>query len=404
MVDRTRHVIIVGGGIAGLSTALALQRAGITFEVFEARPRLSGEADGLFLNMASNGLAVLSFLGVADPVQRAGAPCPHHALWSARGRELGRVTNGSPRTGTPSVLVRRDVVQRALSDAVAATDVTVRHGASLIAIEDDGSGVTAHFSGGRTARGDVLLGCDGIHSRTRRLLDPCSPRPAYTSMVCVGGLARTPGLPRNEDTLNLVFGQRAFFGYLTTGEGLTYWFSNVLTPDEPRQGSLRGTSATEWQERLLRLHDGDMAPISAVLSAPQELVAAYPIYDMPRVPVWNRGRAAILGDAAHATSPHAGQGASMALEDSLAMAVCLRDAADPQRAFRRFEQSRRERVDRIVSFSRRMGQNKALNGRVAVALRDALMPLVLRHFATPERRAWIYEHPLDWTSRPLESA
>jgi 2-polyprenyl-6-methoxyphenol hydroxylase-like FAD-dependent oxidoreductase len=111
---------------------------------------------------------------------------------------------------------------------------------------------------------------------------------------------------------------------------------------------------------------------------------------------WHRGRVGLLGDAAHAVSPSAGQGAAMAMEDALMLASCLRDLPEPQQALTRYEALRRPRAERIVAVGRRRGTYKALKSPVAVALRDLVMPLAFRLFATERSMAWIYDYTIPW--------
>jgi 2-polyprenyl-6-methoxyphenol hydroxylase-like FAD-dependent oxidoreductase len=388
--------VVIGSGIAGPVLAMALQEIGIEAEIHEAHVG-AGDDAGLFLNAASNGLDVLRQLGAEREVVEQGWPCPRLQMFSGTGKRLGEVSNGlPPDKGLGSVLVKRGTLQRALREAAEARGISVRYGARLTGLEQDTSGVSAHFDDGSSARGDLLIGCDGLHSRTRHLIDAGAPSPHYTGMLCFGGFARTTGLAPTPGTLNLMFGKRAFFGWLVAGDGEAYWFSNVASPVEPSREQLATTPTEAWQRDLLELHRGDAAPVEQILSSEQDAIVAYPLYDMPPVPTWSRGRVAIIGDAAHATSPHAGQGASLAVEDALVLAQCLRDLGDAGRAFARFEALRRKRVEKIVKFARQMGHNKTISSKFGLKLRDATLPFVLKHFATPEQRAWIYTYRVDW--------
>ena len=113
-------------------------------------------------------------------------------MFSGTGKRLGEVSNGlSPDKGLGSVLVKRGTLQRALREAAEARGIIVRDGARLTGLEQDASGVSARFDDGSSARGDLLIGCDGLHSRTRHLIDAGAPSPHYTGMLCFGGFART---------------------------------------------------------------------------------------------------------------------------------------------------------------------------------------------------------------------
>lgn len=147
---------------------------------------------------------------------------------------------------------------------------------------------------------------------------------------------------------------------------------------------------------MLELLAVDSGPATEILQATGDELAAYPIYDMPTVPTWYRGRIVLLGDAAHATSPSSGQGASLAIEDAVVLAKCLRDLPDTRQAFTAYEPLRRGRVEKVVKYSARISRTKAL-GPVGRWFRDLFMPFALKHFASPAAHAWLYRYHVDWS-------
>jgi 2-polyprenyl-6-methoxyphenol hydroxylase-like FAD-dependent oxidoreductase len=400
---RRRHALIIGAGIAGPVAAMALQRAGIDTTVYEAHPGPAEHA-GLFLNVASNGLDALRALGVDLAAQVDGFPMPELALWSGAGKRLGTVANGLRLAdGTVSLCVRRGQLQRALADEALRRNIPIVYGKRLVGLRPADDRVVAQFADGSEARGDVLVGADGIHSAARRLLAP-EVRPVYTGQLSLGGYARRADMAPTPGTQHLVFGRRAFFGYLVREGGETWWFANVAQEAEPGQAEGGSAGGDGWQRRLLDLFRDDTPRIAAIIRATEGPIGAYPIYDIPRSPLWHRGRAVLLGDAVHATSPSSGQGASLALEDAVVLAKCLRDLPDAGAAFQAYERLRRPRAERVVAYSRRIGQSKALGNRALVWLRDALMPVALRHFAGGDNHAWLYAYHIDWQERIAEVA
>lgn len=186
--------IIIGGGIAGPVTAMALQRAGIEAVVHEAHDG-PATSRGLFLGLGVNGMRILEDLGVLDSVIDSGAiPTPTLTFWSGTGKRLGAVSNGRLPSGVPSVTIMRGELQRALTDAARARGIEVRYGKRFVAYEQTGGGVTARFEDGSVAEGDILIGADGIHSPVRRLMSPEAPEPSYVGLVNLGGVARDTGL------------------------------------------------------------------------------------------------------------------------------------------------------------------------------------------------------------------
>lgn len=393
--------IVVGAGISGLATALALARAGVHATVLEGRPGPGDRGDELFLNLASNGLEMLHRVGAADTVTAQGSHCSTHVLRNGRGRTLGRVINTGTRSGYCSLLLRRGDLTQALYQAVVHAGVEVVFDAKLTQVRDTGDSTTVTTASGAQYRGDLVLGCDGIHSVVRRHVEGAVIHPNYSGLICVGGRTSTPDMPDTDKELNLVYGRRAFFGYLTDS-GVTYWFSNIPQPRQPPPRQVERTDAATWIARLRRLHANDIASIDQVLRGDHDAVVGYALQDLPPSGRWARGRVAIIGDAAHATTPHAGQGASMALEDAVALAHVLTHETTPEAAFESFDNLRRDRVARVLEFSRRMGSYKLHTHPVAAAIRDAVLPIALRRYASPADRAWIYESGLTHISFPQQ--
>jgi 2-polyprenyl-6-methoxyphenol hydroxylase-like FAD-dependent oxidoreductase len=179
MNGQQSKALIIGGGIAGPVAALLLQRAGIEAEIYESRD-IDEDYASSWLVMASNGLYVLKTLGFADPVSAEGSPIPHMLLSSGKGKRFGEVPNGArPEVGAPSIVVKRGTLNRILRKEALRQGIKMAFGKKLHGMEMTGEqGVIATFADGTTAKGSFLIGCDGIHSRTRQLINPGAPPPA----------------------------------------------------------------------------------------------------------------------------------------------------------------------------------------------------------------------------------
>ncbi|MBP2320381.1 2-polyprenyl-6-methoxyphenol hydroxylase-like FAD-dependent oxidoreductase [Kibdelosporangium banguiense] len=392
------RALIIGAGVGGLTTAIALRRAGIEPVIYEAYDE-PDDYVGLFLNTASNGLDALRALDV-DIARRAdGFPIPRMIMWSGTGKRLGEVANGTTLPdGTVSVCVRRGELQKQLRATVRDAGIAIEFGKRLDSYRNVTGGVTARFTDGTEVTGDLLIGADGIHSRTRRLLDPHAPAPRFTGLLSVGGFSRGTGLEPTTNTQHFVFGKRAFFGYLVRESGETYWFANLHRPDEPNRQELAGVTPGQWRQHMLDQFADDMPVVRHILNNLVGEVGAYPVYDIPTSPIWHSGPVALIGDAVHATSPSAGQGASMAMEDAVVLAQCLRDAPDTTTAYTTYERLRRPRVEKVVAYSKTLSNSKTA-GPVARVFRDLMMPVALKLFASPKSHAWMYDHHIDWNHR-----
>ena len=377
-MTRTRTALVVGGGIAGPATAMALQKAGIDPVVYEAHPA-GADGVGAFLTLGSNGIDALRVLGV-DEV--GGFATPRITLRSPTGKRLGETrTGGSP----PSRTIKRADLYRVPREQALARGIAVEHGKRLVGAEDTGDGVRAVFDDGTEAAGDVLVGCDGVHSTVRRIIDPAALAPAYAGLVNTGGYARGVPVDGEPGAYEMIFGRRAFFGYVLAPDGEVWWFANVPSRDE------------RARPRLPEPFAGDAGPAVPLIEATPEVMPMSPIHTIPRLPAWHRGRMIVVGDAAHAPSPSSGQGASLSIEDAVVLAKCLRDLPDPQAAFRRFEAERRPRVERIVKWAARINNGKAA-GPVARVVRDAMLPAILKLTADNRAHREIYGHRIEWAA------
>jgi FAD-dependent urate hydroxylase len=394
---------VIGGGVAGPVAAMALQRAGIQATVYEAHPR-SADGIGIFLTLASNGIDALRTIDADGPALAAGFPTPGILLRSTTSKDLGVARTGLPLPdGTTSHTMKRADLYQAIHDEATARGVAVEHGKRLVDVDPAVDGVRAIFEDGSDATGEVLIGADGIHSAVRGLIDPNAPAPTYVGLVNLGGYARGVPVEAEPGSYTLIFGKRAFFGYLPAPDGEVWWFANVPRRDEPARGEVEAVTAEEWQRRLAELYAEDAGPAVRLVEAtdPADIKNASPIHSVPHLPLWHRGPMVVIGDSAHAPTPTSGQGASLAIEDAVVLAKCLRDLPDPQQAFARFEGLRRPRVERIIKVAALINSNKA-SGPVARVFRDAVLPVILRLTTNSKQVNQQYRYHIDWDT-PVSS-
>ena len=397
-LTRTK-ALIIGCGIAGPVTAVALQRAGIESVVYEAYPESTANA-GAFLTVAVNGLDALRALDLQGAVMGLGFSTRTIDLVSGTGKRLGTIPIGGVLPdGTTTHTIKRADLYRALYEAARGRGIDVQHGKRLVDADVVANGgVTARFEDGTRASADLLIGADGIHSRTRRIIDPAAPDPRHLGLGNVGGFTRTTAVNRSPGAYVMTFGKRAFFGYVVHPSGEVWWFAN---PPSARGAARRvvpeALTSDQWKARLSDLFANDAGPTVDIIRSTTELVGGTDQYDLPKVPTWYRGPMIIIGDAAHAASPSSGQGASMAIEDALVLAKCLRDLPGPAAAFTAFERLRRPRVERVVAFGARSSSHKA-PGPAGRVIRDLLMPFFLKLIAR-QSQDWLFGYHIDWDDR-----
>ncbi|WP_037864140.1 FAD-dependent oxidoreductase [Streptomyces sp. NRRL S-340] len=343
------RVLVIGGGIAGTATALALRKAGYDVTVHEAHPD-AAEDIGAFLTLAGNGMRALAQFDAAAAVTAIGFPLTSMRVLDAAGAEAAHVPLGEP--GDPLLryrCLRRGELNAALQAEAARRGVPVRHGARLTAVEDGPDGVTARFCDGTTATGDLLVGADGVHSTVRRAIAPAA-RPVYAGQRVFYGYTRTaPGSP-DPACITMVRGSTAAFGHTTSPEGETYWFARVSDRPLSADAIDRGTPG-RWRDLLVPLLRKDPTPVADIVAATGDELMVTNATELPAGTPWRSGRVLLVGDAAHAASPATGQGASMALEDAVVLAKCLRDSPDHTTALALYESLRRPRTEHNTTVS-----------------------------------------------------
>jgi 2-polyprenyl-6-methoxyphenol hydroxylase-like FAD-dependent oxidoreductase len=399
-MTRARTALVIGGGIAGPAAAMALQKAGIDPVIYEAR---SSNADGAgaFLTLAPNGADALRAIGADAPAMDVGFPTPSIVLRSGTGKYLGSGPTGLA-AGLPSQTLKRADLYKALQEETARRGIRIERSKRLIDAEQTGDAVRAVFADGSEATGDLLIGCDGVHSAIRRIIDPAAPNPFYCGLINTGGYASGVQVDTTPGAYEMIFGKQAFFGYAVAPNRDVWWFANVPQRGEPARGELAAMSDDQWRRGLLELYAVDAGPAASLIEATSDLMAVSPIHTMPHLPTWHSGRMIVIGDAAHAPSPTSGQGASLSVEDAVILAQCLRDLSGHEQAFARFETLRRRRVEKIIKAAARINNSKAA-GPVARTVRDAVLPLILKAAAAGKQTTWPYEHHIDWNA-PVSAA
>ncbi|MER0477481.1 NAD(P)/FAD-dependent oxidoreductase [Streptomyces sp. Edi2] len=343
------RILVIGGGIAGTATALALHKAGFDVAVHEAHPD-TAEDIGAFLTLASNGMRALAQLDATDAVTALGFPLRSMHVLDGQGGEMAHVPLGEADDASLRYrCLRRGELNAALQAEVFRRGIELSHGARLVSVENGPSNVTVRFADGGVATGDLLIGADGLNSTVRQAIAPGAD-PVYAGQSVFYGY--THSAPAAEDTghITMVRGSSAAFGYAVSPDGETYWFTRVagqaLSAEE-----LAHPAPSRWRQQLVELLGQDATPAAGIVAASTDGIMATNATEIPPGTPWRSGRTLIIGDAAHAASPATGQGASMALEDAVILAKSLRDAPDPDSALSLYEACRRPRVEHNITAS-----------------------------------------------------
>jgi 2-polyprenyl-6-methoxyphenol hydroxylase-like FAD-dependent oxidoreductase len=343
------RVLVIGGGIAGTATALALRKAGFEVTVYEAHPG-SAEDLGAFLTLASNGMRALAQIDASPAVTALGFPLTSMRVLDSAGAELAQVPLGE--AADPLLqyrCLRRGDLNAVLQAEAARRGIGIRHGTRLASVQDGPDGLTARFTDGSTATGDLLIGADGLSSTVRQQIAP-DAQPCYAGQRVFYGYTGAAPLSEPDTRITMVRGSTAAFGYAVSPDGETYWFARVAGEPLPADGIAQGSPAG-WRELLVPLLRKDATPAADIVAATSDDVMVTNATEIPAGTPWRSGRTLLIGDAAHAASPATGQGASMALEDAVVLAKSLRDAPDTGTALSLYEELRRPRVEHNITVS-----------------------------------------------------
>lgn len=381
------EVLIVGGGIGGLTAAVALDRAGIPVRVFEQAPELREVGAGV--SLWPNAMRALATLGLDGAILGVHVPMEEIVIRRNDGSTLLRLREPG-RYPEPGICVHRAHLQRTLAAAMPPDRLHLDQ--RLVDIRSDADGATAIFHDGSTARGRLLIGCDGIRSTARARIHGAAPARyrGYEIWRGVSDFSLSNDLLRRS-TEWWAPGQR--FGLLPGEPGRVYWYGTHSTGRRPESGSAVGGSALgdgEDRDRLEALFRHWTFPVPALMeaAAPGDVVRTL-AEDRPVPRRWGRGPVTLLGDAAHPMTPNMGQGACTAIEDAVVLARCLAGGGPTPAALRRYEDGRRSRTRWILRQSRRIGRVAQLRNPVLVAVRNRIMGLIPeRLLDIPQRRVY----------------
>jgi 2-polyprenyl-6-methoxyphenol hydroxylase-like FAD-dependent oxidoreductase len=364
----SQDIAIVGGGICGLTLAVALEQRGLSPTIYEAASEYKPVGAGLLLQ--TNAMLVFDRLGIADSICDAGTQLDRGGLRSPDGQFMTRFDLNNverPEFGYGFVAIHRADLQHIVLDELI-TDV--RTGMACVDVVGTDPPVI-HFDNGTKASPDILVGADGIHSTIRDIVAPgIEPRPldgvAYRALV-------TLDLPEPYQTQGFeIWGDGTYTGGSPVDDNRFYWFATAPEP-------LTDDRATpEAVESTLRDHlTGYPEPIPAVLDGldTDDLIMTN-LADLPSLDSWSRNRVVLAGDAAHAMLPFAGQGAAQAIEDGLMLADAIATHESHKRAFEAYESERKPRADRVRRESHRLGRFGTMQSSLGCHLRNFVIDTV----------------------------
>lgn len=360
------RVIVVGGGIGGLTAALALQHAGMEPVVLERAESVEDLSLGAGVHLWCNALRALQKIDMAEAVAAIGIQMTAHRYLTWQGQSLGNLRVGavSAGVGAPTVGVSRPELHRTLVEALG--EKVLRLGAECVGFEQNTQRVVARLADGDEEQGDVLIGADGIKSVVRQELHGWT-EPHYSGLTAWRGICDyiDPSIPVGEMCIYWGPGARILH-YHISGQRL-YWLALVKSP--PRLKDPDGGRKAAVTER----YRGWPRHIQGMIAATDETaILRTDIVDRDPLKRWGWDRVTLLGDAAHPMTPDMAQGAGQAIEDGVSVASALLRATDPVAGLRDYERRRLERANGFVKTSRIVNRMSLMEAPVMCAVRNQM--------------------------------
>lgn len=364
--------LVIGGGFSGMATAIELRKQGVDVDLIEIDAGWRSYGAGISLGGAT--LRAFRQLGILEAFLREGNGADGVRLFLGNGQPIGELP--TPRLAGPDTpgggAIMRPTLARLMAEATRASGTQVHLGTGFESIDQAADGVTVRLTNGRNARYDLVVGADGLYSKTRQTIFPDAPKPKYTGQAVWRAVLPRPAEvqcammwmgPRTKPGVNPVSKDEMYM-FITEHRPLN---EHVDPKDFPRlmRGLLEDFSApllTQIREQISEASSIVFRPLEALL--------------MPQP--WFKGRVVLIGDAVHATTPHLASGACIGIEDGLVLAECVGRGGPVQDALQAFQARRWERCRMVVENSLRLGEIEMTNGSKdehAQIMRGSMMAL-----------------------------
>ncbi|MEO6357975.1 MAG: FAD-dependent monooxygenase [Ferruginibacter sp.] len=357
------RITIIGGGIAGLATAIALQNIGLEAMIFEAAPEIKEVGAGL--GLGANAIKALKLLGIQEEIIEAGQFLSSFTIYNQQGKIITKTdsVSVSKKYGLDNFTIHRAVLQQLLLSKINPACIQTNKRVEKVVQQQDNTVI--HFTDGSIYETDYLVAAEGIHSIVRRQFLPAS-RIRYAGYTCWRAVIDNTTLQLNE--CSETWGTKGRFGIVPLKNNQIYWFAciNAAANDE----RIKKYTVSDLIENFKDYHK----PVSAILQQTKnDNMIQGDIVDLKPVNQYAFNNILLIGDAAHATTPNLGQGACQAIEDALILGDEIKKASDIKQAFLQFEKRRLKRTHWIINTSQRIGKMAQVENSLLIRARDFVL-------------------------------
>lgn len=353
-------ITIIGAGIGGLTTAIALRRKGFEVEIFEHTPQFTEAGSGI--NLALNAMQIFKHLGISEKIEQSGHPLE---AMNVRDLKLDLLASSPIKELAALYSVRAVAIHRARLHSILLDeleDTPVYLNKKLRSLCQKGEQVELVFEDGTTHTAAIVIGADGIRSVVREAVVP-EAKSRDAGQICWRGISKATLAEAFQKELNEIWGVGSRFGFVPISSDEVYWFA-LIRKDKRNNLSENGLSLFKNYPQVVQQILGE---------TPEEAIICNEIWDLKPIDIWYKGSIVLLGDAAHATTPNLGQGACQAVESAYVLAECLASEQDISLAFEKYRQQRIAKAHYVVRTSWALGKMAQLEKSWACSLRNFLM-------------------------------
>lgn len=372
-----KMITIIGAGIGGLTTAIALKQQGFNVEIFENTSAFKKAGSGI--NLAISAMHVYKKLGVYDDILRK---ANYTNVMNVRTKKMDLLTSVDVKKfenlhNVKTVAIHRATLHEILVNHIG--DTVIHLNKKLKSLEQNKDDVTLYFEDGTEHTAAVVIGADGIHSVVRQsIFDNTSLRDAR--QVCWRGISTAKIDSQYKEELNEIWGKGNRFGFVQITKEKTYWFALI--------------NKKEFKDKdadLLNVFSDYHQIVSDIIKGtPKEAILCNEIWDLKPIDKWYKGNVCLVGDAGHATTPNMGQGAVQAIESAMALSICLKEEDNITNAFSRYQEIRKEKANYIIKTSWLIGKIAQSDNWIVCLLRNFMMKIT-PNFITEQQSKKMFE-------------